>query len=166
MVCSERRMFFLIVLVIVSWGLTGFLIINLDKFTKNLHLYEVEIERLQGMISGLKGRTLENLTIKIGVTSVNDRDYERTRRFFKEIVEKDVNEYCSKIGCGAKFEFIIKNNNGTGSQALENLYELKKLGINIIIGHPWSSQCYMSMSYINENNMLLFSSSASSYQLD
>ncbi|MEM3056113.1 MAG: ABC transporter substrate-binding protein [Candidatus Bathyarchaeia archaeon] len=166
MVCSKRRIIFsLIILVIMSWGLTGLLIINLDKLTNHLHLYEDEIERLQGMISELKGKMLENLTIKIGVTAACDRDYERTRRFFKEIIEKDVNEYCSKINHGVKFDFIIKNNNGTGGQALENLYELKNLGINIIIGHPWSSQCYVSMSYINENNMLLFSSSASSYQL-
>jgi branched-chain amino acid transport system substrate-binding protein len=157
--------FTLVILVILGFGLSGFLIIYTNKLATRLRLYEHEIEQLKGTILELKGRMLENMTIRIGVTAASDHDYNKTKRFFKEIVEKDVNECCSKMSYNVKFEFIVKNNNGTGSQALENLYELKDLGIDIIIGHPWSSQCYVSMSYINENNMLLFSSMASSHQL-
>jgi branched-chain amino acid transport system substrate-binding protein len=45
---------------------------------------------------------------------------------------------------------------------LEKIQTFKAMGVDLIIGGRWSSQAYASLSYINENNMLLFSPSSTS----
>ncbi len=156
---------FLAVLVIIGWGLSGLLYIKVTSLRNKLHTYEIEKRQLQEAISELKKRRLENVTIRIGVTAASDYDYNRMKRFFEEIIEKDVNEYCAKLGYDIVFKFIIKNNKERAGIAIQNLQAFKEMGINIIIGHPWSSHNYVSMTYVNENNMLLFSPSSSSSQL-
>lgn len=126
---------------------------------------EMEKEQLEKEISKLKTLLMENLTVNLGVTAVDDHDYNRTKILFENIVEKDVNDYCLKMGYNIKFRFIIKNNKGLSGIALNNTQEFKEMGINIIIGHPSSTHCYVSMEYVNKYNMLLFSSSAQSSQL-
>lgn len=151
-------------LAVMGWGFCGSLVIQINSLNAHLHESEIEKEQLQKEIFELKNKILENVTIRIGVTEADD-DYNRTERFFEEIVEREVNEYCSKMNYGVKFDFVVKNNKGLSYIALQNLQEFKEMSINIIIGHPWSAHCYVSMMYVNKNNMLLFSSSSQSSQL-
>jgi branched-chain amino acid transport system substrate-binding protein len=155
----------LTVLAIMGWGLSFSLITQNNMLKTQLHVLELERGKLQESVSELRERIFENVTLQIGVTAANDYDYNRTKRFFEEIVEKDINEYCSKLEHNVKFKFIVKNNEGTAAAAIRNLQEFKEMGIDIVIGHPWSSQCSASMIYVDKNNMLLFSSSSQSSQL-
>lgn len=156
---------FLTVLVVVSWVISGLLLIQVVFLRNQVHTYEIEIGQLQESISELKKEKLGNETIVIGVTVVDEDDYYLTRKLFEEMVEKDVNGYCTKHGYDLEFKFIIMNNAGSVGWALQNIQYFKEMGIDIVIGHPWSSQCFSSMILVNENDMLLFSPSSSSSQL-
>lgn len=155
----------LIVLVVLGWGLSALLMDRINRLNNQLQVLNMENEQLKKEIYVLSNKLMENMTINIGVTATSDDDYYVTEKFFKEIVEKDINEYCNNLGYNIKFNFIVRNNKENISLVLGNLQEFKKMGIDIVIGHPWSSHTYMSMPYVEANGMLLFSPSASSFQL-
>ncbi len=163
---SKRWLFILLVLLaIIGWGSFASLMFKINILNKQFQLLEVERDQLKKEISELKKRSFENIVINIGVTAADDYDYNRTKVFFEKIVEKDVNEFCFKLGYDVKFKFIVKNNEGLVHVALQNLQEFRDMGIYIIIGHPWSAQCYVSMPYVNNNDMMLFSASSRTSQL-
>ncbi|MEM4726769.1 MAG: hypothetical protein QXD04_00745, partial [Candidatus Bathyarchaeia archaeon] len=89
-------------LAVMGWGFCGSLVIQINSLNAHLHESEIEKEQLQKEIFELKNKILENVTIRIGVTAADDDDYNRTERFFEEIVEREVNEYCSKMNYGVK----------------------------------------------------------------
>ncbi|MBS7638133.1 ABC transporter substrate-binding protein [Candidatus Bathyarchaeota archaeon] len=155
----------LIILVVLGWGASTLLMVRIDRLNNQLQVLNMENEQLKKEISFLNKKLMENMTINIGVTAISDDDYYVTEKFFKEVVEKDINEYCNNLGYNVKFNFIVRNNRENISLVLDNLQEFKKMGIDIVIGHPWSSHTYMSMPYVEANGMLLFSPSASSAQL-
>jgi branched-chain amino acid transport system substrate-binding protein len=99
--------------------------------------------------------------IQIGITSSSTGAYNNTLSLV-EIVEPKINEYVQNLGHDITFEFVLKDNEGSAAKALENTMEFKATGIDLIIGHGWSSQCQASLSYANENNMLLLSASSTS----
>jgi branched-chain amino acid transport system substrate-binding protein len=100
--------------------------------------------------------------IQIGITSPNTPGLETLVPFVEEILEPDIAEYVSNRGLNYRFDFLIEDNQGTAAIALEKTQTFKAMGINIIIGHGWSSQCQASLSYVNENDMLLLSASSTS----
>jgi len=100
--------------------------------------------------------------IQIGITGSYSGGLENTRILVEEILEPDLAEYLDLIGSDVTIDFIIKDNQGTAAIALENTQSYKAMGIDLIVGHGWSSQCQASLPYVNENNMLLFSASSTS----
>jgi len=99
--------------------------------------------------------------IAIGVTASSTTGLETTVPLMG-IIQEDINAYLNSINSNITIEFVIKDNQGTASIALANTQEFKAEGIDLIIGHGWSSQCGASLSYVNENDMLLLSSSSTS----
>lgn len=99
--------------------------------------------------------------IKIGVTTPSTSGLEVTVHLV-QIVEEDLNEYVDTIGRDIKFDFIVRDNRGSDAKALENTQEFKNMGVDLIIGHGWSSHSHASLPYVNENDMLLLSHTSTS----
>ncbi|MEM4728032.1 MAG: hypothetical protein QXD04_07250, partial [Candidatus Bathyarchaeia archaeon] len=100
----------LIVLVVLGWGLSALLMDRINRLNNQLQVLNMENEQLKKEICVLSNKLMENMTINIGVTATSDDDYYVTEKFFKEIVEKDINEYCNNLGYNIKFNFIVRNN--------------------------------------------------------
>lgn len=100
-------------------------------------------------------------TIKIGVTSSSTSGLELTHVITK-MAEEDINKYCIKSGLPFSFEFLISDNKSQPAVALKNTLIFKTMGINLVVGHGWSSHCQACLSYVFENDMLLISPSSTS----
>jgi len=82
-----------------------------------------------------------------------------------QLAKTDINQDMVARGIGMWFDFVVLDNEGSSVKALENTQILHDLGINLIIGHGWSSQCSASLDYVNKNEMLLFSASSTTTNL-
>lgn len=105
---------------------------------------------------------LAGKTVQIGLTTSSTSGLETTVPFVDDILEPWMNEYMDKTGLGVTFDFLIEDNQGTAAIALEKTQAFKAMGVNLVQGHGWSSQCMSSLSYVNENDMILVSSSSTS----
>lgn len=104
----------------------------------------------------IQGVTEEYLTI--GVTVANGGVTQAEA--LSEIALSDINEYLEANGYQYKLNVNILDNQGSEETALQNTMDYHSQGIDIIIGHGWSSQCVASLDYVNENDMLLLSPSS------
>lgn len=100
---------------------------------------------------------LEGKTIRIGATVAGQDELEFASPLFDTVIINDVNEYADKLGYDVKFEFLLEQGEYSASVGLEKVQAFKAMGVNLMIGHQWSSQCEASLSYANENDFLLFS---------
>jgi branched-chain amino acid transport system substrate-binding protein len=87
---------------------------------------------------------------------------ETTQPLVEEIIQEDLNEYAELLGLDIDIDLLVEDNQGTASIALEKTQTFKAMGINIIQGHGWSSQCQASLSFANENDVIMVSSSSTS----
>ena len=99
--------------------------------------------------------------VTIGVTSSTTVGMSSTRDNIG-IAKADINQRMSDEGRGVCFRFHVLDNEGNVSKALENIQSLEDMGINLVIGHGWSSQCLGSLDYVNTHDMLMVSSSSTS----
>ena len=114
------------------------------------------------LLSGIRFNVVEaEDVIRIGVTSSSTEGLENVNGI-TTIAEDDINAYLSEQGAGFSVEFVVKDNQASEAKALENTQYFKSIGIDLIIGHGWSGQCSASLSYVNENNMLLLAPSSTS----
>jgi branched-chain amino acid transport system substrate-binding protein len=74
----------------------------------------------------------------------------------------DYNEYAVKLGYDVTFEYLIDNADSQAAVHLEKVQGFKSMGIDVFIGGGWSSQASAALSYCNDNNMLMWSSSSTS----
>ena len=105
---------------------------------------------------------LAGKTIQIGTTTSSTSGLETMVPFVDDILEPWLNDFVEQTGLGVTFDFLIEDNQGTAAIALEKTQTFKAMGINLVQGHGWSSQCMSSLSYVNENDMILVSSSSTS----
>lgn len=117
--------------------------------------HEARITALEGSVGPLEQ------PIRIGITSASTDDFVETV-CVAAIAEADINQYVEDLGLDMTFEFVLKNNQGQFAIAWENTVWFKQNGIDLIIGHPWSGHCEVSLDYVNTNNMLLISGSSTS----
>jgi len=73
------------------------------------------------------------------------------------MAEEDINDYMERYNYSYRFEFLIENAEGQVDVHLEKVQEFKSMGVNLIIGGASSSQAQGSLSYVNQNDMLLLS---------
>jgi branched-chain amino acid transport system substrate-binding protein len=105
--------------------------------------------------------------IQIGVIAEATGNYETLTLYFEEIIEPDINDYCSKLPRHrfkprTMFDFIVRDAEGSVERHLELVQEFHEEGVDLIIGGHWSSMAAYSLDYINENGVLLVSASSTS----
>jgi branched-chain amino acid transport system substrate-binding protein len=143
---------------------------SIQTLNATISLKESEITQLKSEITNLTSRIYElekiktNLTgqtVQIGVIAPTEEALELWRGILL-LAKEDINNYCMKLGYGVKFDFVPVHAYGQEAIHLEKVQSFKAMGINLLIGGAWSSQAMAALSYINENNMLLFSPSSTS----
>jgi branched-chain amino acid transport system substrate-binding protein len=101
-------------------------------------------------------------TLRWGKTSSSTEGLETTVPLVDDIIEPDLQEYLDLTGLDITLDILIEDNQGSESIALEKTQSFKAMGVNIVFGHGWSGQCSASLSYVNENDMILISGSSTS----
>ena len=79
------------------------------------------------------------------------------------IANEDINDYMASNGLDYSFTYVLEDAEGQTAIQLEHLQNFRSMGINLLIGGGWLSQDQASLSYINDNDMLLFSPSSTSF---
>ena len=101
---------------------------------------------------------LDGKTVKIGCIAPDGLEPKMT--FFQQIIEKDINEYVEDLGLDVTFEFVFKDALGIEDNHLRRVEELADENITIFIGGSWSDMANASLSYVNDNDMLMVSDSS------
>jgi len=101
-------------------------------------------------------------TLKIGRTASSTEGLETTVPLIDDIIVPDIQEYLDLTGLDITLRILIEDCQGQESVALEKTQSFKAMGVDIVLGHGWSGQCSSSLSYVNENNMILISGSSTS----
>jgi branched-chain amino acid transport system substrate-binding protein len=108
--------------------------------------------------------TAEPQVFRIGVVSPSTSLYDSVKTLMG-FAEEDINSYYRSEGRDVAIIFEISDAGGNSEAHLDRVKEFKAKGINVVIGGAWSSQASASLSYVNENDMLLFSPSSTSPDL-
>ncbi len=105
---------------------------------------------------------LEGKTIQIGYISATTAGLETFMPLVKDIQEVDNNEYAALLGYDIDFEWLIDDATGQAAVHLEKVQGFKAMDVNVFIGGTWSSMCQASLSYCNDNDMLMWSTGSTS----
>ena len=105
---------------------------------------------------------LAGKTIEIGITAAQTEDLETYIPAYDVMAERDINEFMDALGLDITIDFLIEDCQATASIALEKTQTFKAMGINLFIGHGWSSQAGAALSYVNENDMVMLAASSTS----
>jgi branched-chain amino acid transport system substrate-binding protein len=73
-----------------------------------------------------------------------------------------MNDYLDMLGYDVEIAFLNDHAQETPAIHLEKVQGFHSVGVDLIIGGRWSSQAQSALSYVNENDMLLFSPSSTS----
>ena len=115
--------------------------------------------------------TLNRKTVQIGVIWPTSGDQQLFTPYYTDIIKPDINDYCQKLGYSVSFDFVFMNagkidqygnENGDAQTHLLRVQQLKKMGVDLFIGGPWSGMAQASLAYVNANNMVMFSKSSTS----
>jgi branched-chain amino acid transport system substrate-binding protein len=115
-----------------------------------------------GTIVTVNKNPLEGKTIQIGDIVASTAALETSVPLFQDIIAVDINDYFSKMGYDVDVEFLQDTADGQAAIHLEKVQSFKSMDISIFIGGGWSSQAQASLSYVNDNDMLMISSSSTS----
>ncbi len=105
---------------------------------------------------------LEGQTVQIGYISATTAGLETTMPLVKDILEVDNNLYAEKLGYDVEFEWLIDDATGQAAVHLEKVQGFKSMDVGVFIGATWSSMCQASLSYVNDNDMLMWSTGSTS----
>ena len=105
---------------------------------------------------------LEGKTIQIGSVVASTAALETSVPLFEEIIAVDLNDYFAKMNYDADVEFLIDTADGQAAIHLEKVQSFKAMDVSCFIGGGWSSQAQAALSYVNDNDMLMISSSSTS----
>jgi branched-chain amino acid transport system substrate-binding protein len=105
---------------------------------------------------------LEGKTIQIGYISSTTAGLETTTPLVQDILMPDYNTYAAKLGMDVDFDYLIDDATGQAAVHLEKVQGFKSMDVNVFIGGGWSSQAQAALSYCNDNDMLMWSSSSTS----
>ena len=105
---------------------------------------------------------LDGETIQIGNIYSDDANLETTEPLMTDILTPRINEYLSMLGYDVDLEFLNDNALESAAIHLEKVQGFHAIGVDLVIGGRWSSQASGAKSYVDENDMLLFSPSSTS----
>lgn len=121
-----------------------------------------------GCIESTKTVTSESEEVNIGallpltgsVASIGEAS-----RVALEVSAEDINSYFSGLGSGKNVKLIVRDTKSDPATALEQLKELDKMGIKLIIGPQGSTEAAAVLEYANQNNILLLSTASTAPSL-
>ena len=105
---------------------------------------------------------LEGKTIRIGYISSTTAGLETATPLVEDIMQIDYNEYLDKLGYDVEIEYLIDDATGQAAVHLEKVQGFKSMDVNVFLGGGWSSQAQAALSYVNDNDMLMWSWSSTS----
>jgi branched-chain amino acid transport system substrate-binding protein len=105
---------------------------------------------------------LSGKTIQIGYISSTTVGLETAPALVQTIMSADYNAYAEKLGYDVEFQYLIDDATGQAAVHLEKVQGFKSMDINVFIGGGWSSMASAALSYCNDNDMLMWSSSSTS----
>jgi len=105
---------------------------------------------------------LDGRTIQIGYITASTSGLETAQPLVKEIITKDINEYLDNLAYDTQVEFLIDSADGQAAVHLEKVQSFKSMDVTIFLGGAWSSQAQAALGYVNDNDMLMISSSSTS----
>ena len=105
---------------------------------------------------------LDGKTIQIGYISSTTTGIETAVPHVQQIMVQDYNAYAAKLGYNVEFQYLIDDATGQAAVHLEKVQGFKSMDINVFIGGGWSSMASAALSYVNDNDMLMWSSSSTS----
>jgi branched-chain amino acid transport system substrate-binding protein len=105
---------------------------------------------------------LEGQTVKQGFITAATSDLETYQTYYRNIIDPDMNAYIKMLGYGFTFQTQIDDANNQINIHLEKVQAFHSGGVNIVTNQGGSSLVQGSLSYVNSNNMLLWSGSSSS----
>jgi branched-chain amino acid transport system substrate-binding protein len=82
-----------------------------------------------------------------------------------EVSVEDINSYFSGLGSGKNVKVIVKDTKSDPETALEQLKELDKMGIKIVIGPQGSNEAKSVLEYANQNGIILLSTASTAPSL-
>jgi len=103
---------------------------------------------------------LAGKTIRIANIQAEDPELEWNEPYITEIVVPDLNEYAEQLGYDVEFNLLVDSAQGQGTIHTEKVQSFNTMDVKLVIGGRWSSQASNSLSYVNENNILLWSPSS------
>ena len=105
---------------------------------------------------------LEGTTIQLGNVVASTAGLETAVPQYEDLIAVDINDYFAKMGYDVDMEFLIDTADGQAAIHLEKVQSFKAMDVSIFIGGGWSSQAQAALSYVNDNDMLMISSSSTS----
>jgi branched-chain amino acid transport system substrate-binding protein len=142
-----------------------FVVLELEKVSQRTRTVIISAILLTGLVYLVSLQmwgtsTVEPKVVRIGVISPSTSSLNVTA--LMGFAEEDINSYYKSQGRDVTIRFEICDAGGSSEAHLDRIKGFKAEGINIVIGGAWSSQASASLSYVNENNMLLFSPGSTS----
>jgi branched-chain amino acid transport system substrate-binding protein len=105
---------------------------------------------------------LDGTTIQIGYIAAQTSGLETSVPLCQDIIAADINDYFTKLSYDTDVEFLIDTADGQAAIHLEKVQGFKSMDVTIFLGGQWSSQAQASLGYVNDNDMLMISSSSTS----
>lgn len=143
-----------VVLLIVGLGIG----VGVGRYTAPV---KVEKEVVEKTVT-VEVRPLEGKTIKFGDIVSDTPLLETYEPFLKKVILRDINEYAKLLGYDVTFDALLDDAQAQAAIHLEKVQSFKAMGINFLVCGRWSSQAQAALSYVNENDMIMFSPSSTS----
>lgn len=136
-----------------TWALIGILLITI---------------LLSGCIESNKIVTSESENLTIGallpltgsVASIGEAS-----RVALEVSAEDINGYYSGLGSGKNVKLIVRDTKSNPETALEQLKELDKMGLKIVVGPQGSTEAAAVLDYANQHGIVLLSTASTASAL-
>ena len=140
----------IIVMLLVGLGIGG----GIGYYAAPAKVEEVEVT--------VEVNPLDGKTIQVAEISSTTEGLETLTPFQEKIVRVDINEFLDELGYDVTYTTLIDDAQSQAAIHLEKVQSFKAMDVNLVIGGRWSSQAEAALSYVNENDMLLFSPSSTS----
>ena len=116
---------------------------------------ETETETVTVEVEPLAGKT-----VKIGQITSTTANLEWDTPFMDQIVKKDLNEFADMLGYDVTFDILNDDAEGQAAVHLAKVQSFQAMDVRLVVGGRWSSQASAALSYVTENNVLLWSPSS------
>jgi branched-chain amino acid transport system substrate-binding protein len=105
---------------------------------------------------------MEDYTVRIGNIGSGTTSLETGVPWAQEVIEPALADYVEELGYDVTYTLLNDQAESQAAVHLEKVQSFKAMDVKIIHGGGWSSMAQAALSYVNENNVLLWSSSSTS----